>query len=159
MTRAWILGISLALVGVVGTSWAQTASIALSGASHDGASAVEVTADKLSIDQASSAASFAGNALVSQGELRLGADNIRVEYLAEGGVAKVEATGNVTLSPSRRAARRAASLQTFSRSAPLIPGVPRAINERATSSARGNFLACTLRMPSLPFKSGGSTTI
>ena len=83
----------LALVGVVGTSWAQTASIALSGTSHDGAQAVEVTADKLSIDQASSAASFAGNALVSQGEMRLGADNIRVEYLAEGGVAKVEATG------------------------------------------------------------------
>ena len=63
-----------------------------------------------------------------------------------------------TFSPSRRAANSAASLQMFSRSAPLMPGVPRAMRESSTSSESGSFLACTRRMPSRPFTSGASTT-
>lgn len=88
--------ICLALAAATNPLWAQSASISLSGGSYDAAQAVEVTADELSVDQASSAATFKGNARVRQGDLRLGADGIRVEYLATGGVSKVEATGNVT---------------------------------------------------------------
>jgi lipopolysaccharide export system protein LptA len=88
--------LSLVLFWASSASWAQGTSVDLLGSSYDNSLPVEVTADKLAVDQASSAATFEGNARVGQGDMRLEADSIRVEYLAEGGVSKVEAIGNVT---------------------------------------------------------------
>jgi len=78
------------------TAFAQSAGITLSGAKHDATLPVEITAENLSVDQASNTASFAGNARVGQGALRLGADRITVKYDQTGGqIASVTATGNV----------------------------------------------------------------
>ncbi len=55
---------------------------------------------------------------------------------------------------SRLAASRAASLTRFSRSAPLKPGVPRAIMARLTPSSNGVLREWTLRISSRPRISG-----
>src|SRR5690625_2822324 len=57
-----------------------------------------------------------------------------------------------------RAANRAASLTRLARSAPENPGVPRAMMEASTSSARGTRRMCTLRICSRPRMSGSPTT-
>src|SRR6266481_3398812 len=57
-----------------------------------------------------------------------------------------------------RAAQSAASFTRLARSAPEKPGVPRAMTERSTSSAKGTFLVCTRRISSRPLMSGRGTT-
>ncbi|QBX35730.1 lipopolysaccharide transport periplasmic protein LptA [Paracoccus liaowanqingii] len=60
---------------------------------------VEVAADNLSVDQADGSALFSGNVVIGQGEMRLSADEVTVDY-AEGGQERIRsltAIGNVTL--------------------------------------------------------------
>ena len=57
------------------------------------------------------------------------------------------------------AARMAASLSRFSRSAPVKPAVVLAVSARSTSSPRGLFLAWTFKISSLPLTSGRPTEI
>lgn len=77
-------------------AWAQGASFSLGGSAHDNSLPVEVTADNLSVDQASSSAKFSGNARVGQGDLRLGADEITVNYNQDTSeIASVTAQGSV----------------------------------------------------------------
>ena len=61
-------------------AWAQGANVALGTAAFDSGQPVEVTADSLSVDQATGRAVFDGNVLVVQGEVRLSAGQIIVEY-------------------------------------------------------------------------------
>lgn len=59
---------------------------------------VEVTADTLDVDQQSGEAVFAGNVLISQGDMRLSAPRVTVVYNAETrAIARMEAIGGVTL--------------------------------------------------------------
>lgn len=59
---------------------------------------VEMTADNLSVDQATGTAVFSGNVVIGQGEMRLSAARVLVVYRAENsGIARLEATGGVTL--------------------------------------------------------------
>ena len=64
----------------------------------------------------------------------------------------------VTAFFSRRAARSAASFTTFSRSAPVKPGVRAAIVRSSTLGDRATPRACTRRISSRPLRSGRSTT-
>lgn len=73
--------------------------VAFGGIKADTKAPVEVSADALSVDQASGAATFSGNVVIGQGAMRLGANSVRVEYGA-GGTSKIDrlhATGKVTL--------------------------------------------------------------
>src|SRR5215472_1204892 len=58
-----------------------------------------------------------------------------------------------------RAAKSAASLTKFSKSAPVIPGVPRPITSRSTSEASGTRRVWTARIPTRPRRSGRGTTM
>ncbi|MCR8828259.1 lipopolysaccharide transport periplasmic protein LptA [Pseudosulfitobacter koreensis] len=59
---------------------------------------VEVTADNLSVDQSTGTAVFDGNVTIGQGEMRLTAARVLVTYRSQNaGIAKLEATGGVTL--------------------------------------------------------------
>lgn len=79
------------------TAHAQGATVALGGLKQDTTLPVEVTADELAVNQADGAATFTGNVLVIQGEMRMTAGTVRVEYSADGkGIAKLNATGGVT---------------------------------------------------------------
>ena len=79
---------------------AQSASIALGTAQFDRTQPVEVTADALSVDQSNGSAVFDGNVLVVQGEVRLSAGRVAVEYSQENGspsgIARLLASGGVT---------------------------------------------------------------
>ncbi len=64
------------------TAYAQT-NINLGGMEVDTTAAVELTADSLSIDQASGTAIFDGNVMIVQGDLRLTAGRVEVIYGAD----------------------------------------------------------------------------
>ncbi len=97
MIKIWKICLALVLLCGAQGALAQGASIGLRGEAYDGSLPVEVTADSLSVDQTSSTAVFEGNARVTQGAMQLGADEIRIDYQADGdGISRVEASGNVT---------------------------------------------------------------
>lgn len=78
---------------------AQSASIALGTGGFDASLPVEVTADEFRVDQSSGEAIFDGNVLIVQGNLRLSAETVTIEYAAEdanNAIARLLATGGVT---------------------------------------------------------------
>ena len=83
-------------------SFAQGAGVTFGGVSVDPNEPVEITADELSVDQTNGSAIFAGNVVAGQGQLRLSAGEVRVQYAVENGantgrIDKLFATGGVTL--------------------------------------------------------------
>lgn len=73
--------------------------ITFGGVKADTSQPVEVAADNLSVNQSDGSATFTGNVVIGQGEMRLAADTVTVEY-AEGGqnrIRSLHARGNVTL--------------------------------------------------------------
>lgn len=70
---------------------------------------VEVTADNLSVDQATGKAVFSGNVLVGQGTMRLAADTVAVQYDSADArrITGLVATGHVTLAAGNDAAEAA----------------------------------------------------
>ena len=93
---------TLALFLIAGSAHAQGASVAFGGLKHDASQPVEITADELTVDQATGSAVFTGNVVAGQGEMRLSAGRVQVQYATENGQAtgridQLVATGNVTL--------------------------------------------------------------
>ncbi|MCT8158509.1 LptA/OstA family protein [Pseudoruegeria sp. SHC-113] len=81
---------------------AQGTQIGFGGFQSDTSQPVDVAADQLEVDQASGAAVFTGNVLVTQGEMTLSAESLRVEYAAAegdtpGGISRLLAKGKVVL--------------------------------------------------------------
>ena len=64
-----------------GPAMAQGTEVPFSTFTRDPNAAVEISADSLSIDQADGAAIFEGNVVAGQGDLRLTAGKVRVEYV------------------------------------------------------------------------------
>lgn len=92
---------ALAAVSLAVSSKAQTAQFPFGGGSHDASLPVEITANALSLDQAAGTATFSGDVLVGQGDLRLSADRIDVLYTQVEGssaISRMIAKGSVTLS-------------------------------------------------------------
>lgn len=83
-------------------SLAQGTDVALGALVDSSTLPVQVTADQLEVRQSDGTAVFAGNVLVAQGEMRLTADRVAVEYETENGtptgqIARMLATGHVLL--------------------------------------------------------------
>lgn len=81
------------------------------GAAQNVDAPVEVTADALQVDQKTGLATFTGNVLIGQGDMRLSADRVTVTY-AQGNaqkISKLKAEGNVTLASGKDAAEAAAA--------------------------------------------------
>lgn len=73
------------------------AQIALSGLSADPSAPVEVTAETLTVDQNTRSATFAGDVVIAQGEMRIGAGSVAVHYDDETGeIARLVLSGGVT---------------------------------------------------------------
>ena len=109
--RAVALFLAAVSPGVPAATWAQAqgAQVPFGGLSHDSSLPVEITSDRLDLDQAAGTAIFTGTVKVGQGELRMAADRIEVFYAAEDGAStgtidRMLATGNVTLSNGDEAA-------------------------------------------------------
>jgi len=87
--------------------FAQT-NINLGAVNADPNAPVEITADSLSIDQASGTAIFQGNVVLGQGDLRLSAGRVQVIYNdASGDISRLSASGGVTFVTDTEAAEAA----------------------------------------------------
>ena len=78
---------------------ASAQNITFGGMKADVSAPVEVASDNLTVNQTDGSALFEGNVVIGQGEMRLSADQVTVQY-AEGGQSRIQsltATGNVTL--------------------------------------------------------------
>lgn len=94
---------------------AQGAQLAFGGIRADTSLPVEVTADQLAVNQTDGTATFSGNVLVAQGEMRLSAAEVLVEYGTEdrSQIARLHATGGVTLVSGADAAEAAEAVYTI----------------------------------------------
>lgn len=118
---------ALALFLVSGMAYAQGASIAFGGLKHDASLPVEITADELSVDQASGSAVFIGNVVAGQGEMRLSAARVQVEYATENGqvtgrINQLIATGGVTLVNGAEAAEAQKAIYSVSGATIVMTG-------------------------------------
>ncbi len=88
----------LIFAATLSTAYAQGAGVAFGTIRQDTKLPVEITADELEVDQSTGTAIFSGNVVIGQGEMRLSASRVMVVYRAEqNGIARLEATGGVTL--------------------------------------------------------------
>ncbi len=95
--RALVLAAALGAVAHLAS--AQDATVAFGGLKQDTTLPVEVQADQLAVNNADGTAVFSGNVLVGQGEMRLGAGEVRVKYSPDGkAIEQLVATGGVTIS-------------------------------------------------------------
>ncbi len=102
---------------------AQQADIRFGGLTQDTSLPVEVTSDSLSVDQADGAALFTGNVLVVQGDMRMTAGMIRVEYSDDGtGIDRLHGTGGVTLVSPTDAAEAAEAVYTIASGTVVMTG-------------------------------------
>ncbi|TRD22695.1 lipopolysaccharide transport periplasmic protein LptA [Palleronia caenipelagi] len=92
---------------------AQGTGISLGGLTQDTSAPVEVVANELQVNQTDGQATFIGDVLVTQGDMKLSADRILVDYAtggAQGRIEKLTANGSVTLiTPEEAAESRAAT--------------------------------------------------
>lgn len=92
----------------------QGAKVAFGGLKQDTSLPVEITADSLEVNQTDGQATFTGNVLVGQGELRLSAARIEVEYDDGGqGIKTLTATGGVTIVNATDAAEAQEAVYTI----------------------------------------------
>ncbi len=96
-----ILFICAVLLMAPAATFAQGTSIALGTGAFDSGQPVEISADALSVDQASGEAVFDGNVLVVQGDVRMSAGKVVIVYATDGsgsanGIARLLASGGVT---------------------------------------------------------------
>lgn len=100
MLRTILLTTALTFAAA-GLAAAQGTQVDFGSRNPDASLPVEVTSDTLQVDRTSGVAIFTGNVLVGQGEMRLSADSVRVEYVmvdgkSTGDIGRVLANGNVT---------------------------------------------------------------
>lgn len=96
--------LSAIMFSIGSASYAQT-NINLGGMAVDTAAAIEVSSDSLAVDQDSGKATFTGNVIIGQGDLRLSAAQVEVVYAAENSeIAQLIATGGVTFVTATEAA-------------------------------------------------------
>ena len=85
---------------------ADSAAITFGGLKGDPKAPVTVTSESLTVDETARTAVFTGNVVVVQGEMRLSAAEVRVEYEAEANrIARLWATGGVLLVNAKDAAQ------------------------------------------------------
>jgi lipopolysaccharide export system protein LptA len=108
------LALSFGLILAGAMAPAQQASIAFGGLKQDPTLPVEVSADQLAVDQGDGSATFSGNVKVAQGQMRLAAGTIRVEYATDSkAIARLDATGGVTFASQTDAAESQEAVYTI----------------------------------------------
>ena len=92
-----------AALGLAAPLFAQGVDLGFDGATHDSAQPVEVTSDRMSVDQSGGMTIFSGNVVVIQGDLRLTAEELEIDYRTgdeaaqSGRIRSMHARGGVTL--------------------------------------------------------------
>lgn len=147
--------VALALSG--GLATAQETGVSFGGLQADTTLPVEVKADTLAVDQANGAASFTGNVLVVQGAMRLSADEVRVEYAAEGGkIERLHATGHVLLVNATDAAEADQAVYTIDSGEVIMTGS--VLLTQGPAAIRGQRLVIDLKSGTGRMEGGVTTT-
>jgi lipopolysaccharide export system protein LptA len=107
MMRA--IGLTAVWLSILSAAAAAQATVPFGTGQHDSAQPVEVTSERLDLDQGSGTAVFSGTVRVGQGALRLAADRVQVFYdqadqSGTGPIQRLIATGKVTLATGTEAA-------------------------------------------------------
>lgn len=108
-----------------GAALAQSANIAFGTRGFDVSVPVEVTADQFSIDQASGQAVFDGNVLIVQGDVRLSAGRVTIEYSDDGSenaISRLLASGGVTFVTAADAAEAQDAVYSVSQGTVTLNG-------------------------------------
>lgn len=122
------LTLCAAFLGSTPAALAQQAGVQTGGFRTDPNAPVEVVADRLDLDQANGIANFQGGVVVTQGEMKLTAGEILVEYvrLADGttgtDVDKITALGGVMVVTPDEAAEAQTAVFTPSRNEVVMTG-------------------------------------
>ncbi|MFS4436794.1 lipopolysaccharide transport periplasmic protein LptA [Paracoccaceae bacterium GXU_MW_L88] len=106
---------------------------AFSGLQFESSDPIEITADQLTVDQATGEAAFEGNVIAAQGPLRLGAGRLSANYDGEE-VREITATGQVTLTNGELAAEAAQAVYN-------VPGAEVVMTGDVLVTQQGNALA------------------
>ncbi|QDC11461.1 lipopolysaccharide transport periplasmic protein LptA [Oceanicola sp. D3] len=126
MKRLFTAWLFVLFAGLSAPLHAQGANVAFGALKHDSSLPVEIAADQLQINQETGRAVFRGNVKVGQGEMRLTAAMVEVEY--EGGesstgkVKRLHATGGVTLVSGAEAAEAREAVYTIGTSQIVMTG-------------------------------------
>ena len=102
---------------------AQDTNVAFGGLKGDPTAEVEMNADTLTVSQADGQAVFSGNVVVSQGEMKLSANEVRVEYGSDQtSIDKLFATGSVLLVNATDAAQADQAIYTIASGEVVMTG-------------------------------------
>ncbi len=136
---------ALCLAAVIASpAVAQQADIRFGGLRQDTTLPVEVTSDSLSVDQATGAALFTGNVLAKQGDMRLSAGTIRVEYGTNGqGIDRLVASDGVTLVSPTDAAEASDAVYTIATGNVVMTG--NVLLTQGTAAISGEKLTVNLK--------------
>lgn len=118
-----ILTVAVLCAGAAALAQAESAEVSF-GMQQDTSLPVEVTSEQLSVDQSRGTAVFTGNVVVTQGEMRLAAPRLEVDYSqgADGRIERAHATGGVTLVNAREAAEAEEAVYTVGTGSILMTG-------------------------------------
>ena len=109
-----------------GSAFAQGAQVAFGGLQHDTTLPVEVTADQLQVDQSDGSATFSGNVVIGQGEMRLSAAQVLVNYTTgqdtTGEIEEMRASGGVTLVTGAEAAEAREAVYSIDKGTIVLSG-------------------------------------
>ena len=121
--RALMASVVLAAFAPVAAS-AQGAAVTFGGIRADSSLPVEVTADQLSVSQTDGTATFTGNVLIGQGDMRLSAAQVLVEYGSEDRtrIERLHAKGGVTLVSGSEAAEANEAIYTVTTGEVIMTG-------------------------------------
>ena len=115
LLRALFLALAVGLTTMPPAS-AQTATVGFGAGNFDNSAPVEVAADSLEVDQATGRATLTGNVVIAQGELRLSANIVTVDYAITDGTRTIErlnATGDVLIVAGEDAAEGQEAVYTL----------------------------------------------
>ena len=119
-----LAALALGVAVLASAAYGQGATVAFGGIKSDTSQPVEVTADQLAVNQTDGTATFTGNVVVIQGDLRLGASTVRVEYATDDRtrVERIVASGGVTLVSADEAAEAKDAVYTVANGQVVMTG-------------------------------------
>jgi len=119
-----LAALALGVAVLASAAYGQGATVAFGGIKSDTSQPVEVTADQLAVNQTDGTATFTGNVVVIQGDLRLGATTVRVEYATDDRtrVERIVASGGVTLVSADEAAEAKDAVYTVANGQVVMTG-------------------------------------
>lgn len=149
--------LAAALAAGAAPALAQGTNVSFGGLTADTRLPVEVTAESLTVSQANGTAVFVGNVLVIQGEMRMQADEIRVEYDTDGkAIRRLHASGGVLLVNATDAAE--AQTATYTIASGVVEMTGDVLMTQGPAAIKGQKLTIDLKTGTGRMEGGVTTT-